>query len=215
MMAKIKKRSIVPLNWSMLKTFIDSMNCPLVTATIVGDTLELQMEDKGKFVLYRDGNWLHFKYNFNGITYDTDCYGGADRYWPVMICCSDDFFYLDITGDYWGIHPYILMYDKVSEDSCIVGTTHWRQWPHPIEGLQCYEVQSGASITYGKTLNYSAGLNSIAYCENAPILSGDVKIENDPKFISCSTITSDNVVTFKGQTYYAIGTNTLIPIDVE
>jgi hypothetical protein len=63
-----------------------------------------------------------------------------------------------------------------------------------------------------RTLNFTAPPNQVAYLDMSPISSG-----NDSVFLSawksCSTTALRSTVTINGNNYFALDTNTLVPID--
>lgn len=68
------------------------------------------------------------------------------------------------------------------------------------------------SYNFIRTLNFTAPPNQVAYLDMSPISSG-----NDSVFLSalksCSTTALRSTVTINGNNYFALDTNTLIPID--
>lgn len=218
-MAKVKVKYFNPYNWAGIKTYIDSMNCPLVVNTeVVGDSLVITLEDMGTFTIYRSDGWFYLKYNFiNDITRVAECWAAGSSVYPLLLCTSDNLFYFHLKGQWsWDIpNSYVFIYDKLSDNSHLVGSTTWRNAAYflPVESLSLTELETVSTYAVGKPLNYAKAANHIDYCSPAILMSGDVKAYNDPNFTSCSTVTVNNVYTFNGQNYFAIGTNTLIPID--
>lgn len=227
-MAIVKKRIINTDNISAIKNFIDSFNSPIVTASIVdtthsargGKDLVLTFEDKGTVTLYPNGSSIatYAAYNFPDISSDGRYIVSSGEY-PITICSSDTFFYFEFSFVSWGDYcTFIFVYDKVSENSTLFGIDGF--YPHLHHSiidtnLTVTELESGANFTYGRPLNYSVTIGTIQYLDHTIILNGAVKAFNNNVLRSCTQVAPGVVITFNGQNYYAIGNNTLIPMEVQ
>lgn len=226
-MAKVVKRELPYRNFPVLKGFIDSFNNPLVTTSLIPSThnvgeqdLLLTFEDKGTATIYRDQNSFAVAYDFGkGISFDYWVRGSESGYFPFTICSSPDLFHMQFTFDNWGnLATFVLIYKKVSDSSTLVGIAGYYSAYRLYlidDSLTFREVETGISYTYGKPLNYSASVNRIQYMDHTIILNGNEKVYNDSDLLACTTVTPFSVYTFNSQNYYALGKNTLIPIDLE
>lgn len=217
-MAKVVKRAFYYKNLTLLKSFIDSFDSPLVTTSLVptthytGEDLILNFEDKCTVTYYINGEWLDVDYDY-GQGVDTYHIYKVDSSLPCTICSSDNMFHLQL---FYDNSIYVMIYSKVSAATTIFGSSgHYAYWGayYMDTPITVYEVETGIPFNYGKPLNYSTSVSSIQYLNHTTLLNGGVKVLSDNNFIACTNVTPSRVITINGQNYYSVGTNTLIPMD--
>lgn len=129
----------------------------------------------------------------------------------LTLIITDDVFYIKIiratTGEGHGAIIWLQ-----SENTNFVGLS---SATNPIIETTYYNAEDSlkGAYTLGKVANYAVMPLKIVYSKLCPIVQttgGEVLPING--LLSCSTISLYSSITFGGHTYYAIGTNTLIPL---
>ncbi len=148
----------------------------------------------------------------------TETYLGDMGYWAnaaqmanLTLIITDDVFYIKIlrptTSEGHGAFSWLM-----SGDTNFVGVSNAG---NPTIETTYYNAEDSlkGEYTLGKVANYAVMPLKIVYSKLCPIVQttgGEVLPING--LVSCSTISIYSSITFGGHTYYAIGTNTLIPL---
>lgn len=134
----------------------------------------------------------------------------------VTVVYNDSVFYIQINDS--SNRRGAFFYEKLSNLSIYGSIGNGSSWStyhvfYNLEEIPLYDV-SNTSISYSrdKRLNYTNPLGTIDYTASALFKAGYKDI-TDRNFVSCSTVTSNQVITFNNTNYYTIGTNTLVAID--
>lgn len=196
------KRSSLPMSGSSWGTWFNNLNCPLISAS--GNVINIDdvftLTKDNYIVTLNKGSTQIFSSSWNNPA-------------TVTVCCSDTLVYIQ------GYDPqsrrFVFIYEKL--DDIIIyayfggGNTTGVAFK-PISSVTFTDINTGLEYTHDARLNYSVELGNIDYAPDVLFLSG-VKNVEDPNFVTCSTVTADKVVTFQGQNYYAVGSNTLVLMD--
>ena len=233
-MAKVKQVlwRVASFEKSSMKTYIDSLCCPLVTTSLESryydnDTLVMSIDGHGtlKYSIdseYKDRTTFYIDFD-NGYSWYAGRYMLPDpRYnqYTLTSVCNDKVFYLRFDGNSWGYRSLMFLYSKLSNDRYLVGGAYPGFAPAPLSAIEMHSNDATQGIfTYTNTLNYTASGNKIYYCAQAALCASvqsvTTKFYDDPNFIACSTVPLDKAITFKGQNYYSISDNLLVPMDKE
>lgn len=222
-MAIVKKVAVAiypAATFAPLKAVIDSLQLPFITSTEIAS-------DDSKFTITFDTGavWEYSRYyeDWNVFLGITRIVQGSSSYArgihtmnttgesaTVTICASPEFLHIKVYTPW--------------RTSYLVGFYHVLEDNQAITGVGCNVALSNMSLVSTQTLgvysmpnllNYAASMNHVQYMNHAPIMSGGVKYYDSWGIYACSTVTTDNVITFGGDNYYAVDSHLLIPMDPE
>jgi len=203
-MAVVIKR-VIPWDNASLTSLFNSLNCPLIE--ISGNTVIID----SIFSIYLGYNsWPRIYMEKDGtvITGNT-VYGNM----TFIIGYSDNFFYINMTDE--GDTGIYLVYEKTTDFT--LWTSSNSSGSIGFQNIQSYtftDLNSNVTYSRGAILNYATQPDYINYTSNILCYSGTTtKAITDPLFVSCSTVTLGMVITFGGQNYFSVGTNTLLRMD--
>lgn len=138
----------------------------------------------------------------------------------IVACYSDTFLLFTVESS--DTNKIVFVYEVVTEDSAtahLYGNSYSAKSGNPdIHGVTLTSSESGTSYTHGKLFNYSCEnvypdyYGYIDYTNDTLFISGVISEVVDENTLSCSTVTANKIVTFEGTNYFALGTNTIIPI---
>lgn len=194
------------LTYDQIANYIRSLNIPFVGGT--GATLTIGPSD---------GNHIDITWVYQNTSLSVNG-GSSVNPWRVndsqsiIVIYDDNFLCFQLTD---GSRRGFFLYEKISDDLFIYGYTGtaWNTSHafYNIEEVTFYDF-NGTSYSHPKILNYPCQPGYIDYVETY-IFTGGHKDALDPNLMSCSTVLSNNSVSIDGINYFAIGTNTLAPID--
>lgn len=139
-------------------------------------------------------------------------WGDVSQQANLTLIIADDVFYIKIIRSNVPSEGHGAIIWLQSENTNFVGMSNAT---NPIIETTYYNAENDqkGSYTLGKVANYTVMPLKIVYSKLCPIVQttgGEVLPING--LLSCSTISLYSSITFGGHTYYAIGTNTLIPL---
>lgn len=191
-------------NTSVWDNFINSMNCPLISSSSGSINIANIFT-----VVITNGNSIKA---YKGSAQIANTYFNGSR--KTTLICSNNFVSLEFFDPQGRTMDFVC--NNISDLSLSAyyisdsqGHDHQK-----IESLTFEDSTTLDLYTYSPILNYSKPFGYIDYT-NSIIFNNGYKtdIENT-EFVACSTVTKDQLLTFRNQNYYSIGTNTLIPIDI-
>ena len=219
-MTKIIKRVISGLD--NVKTFFTQLSteCSLIDTTnendivCIGGQVHLRHKNQGYgsetemydndgtllgSMINAGGNGGHYQERYTVVYSDSMCLVVSDAQIPY----SYNYGYI------------VVLYEKIGTQE-FYGVAYQRQNSgiifQSIENYVVKDVSTGITYNHMKQINYDTNPNNIAYT-NSVLTSANIAVKEDTNFVSCSTVASNQVVTFGGHNYYSIGTNTLIMVD--
>lgn len=203
-MATVVRRSLYN-NASAWDTFFNGLNCSLIQSSggivSIGTEFSLRLSGAGAY-FYRGSSSL------TGSTYN----------WPMVftVCCSDNLVSIQLQDPQ--SRRIVLVYETFNGTDIFAfagggnnpGTAFFS-----INSLTFTDTSSNLTYSHKARLNYSDNFGYIDYTseylfDNATNYKSDIE---DINFVACSTVSSDQVITFGSHNYYSIGTNTLLPMD--
>lgn len=185
-------------------SFFNGLNCSLISSS--GGVVSIGTE----FSLRLSGITAYF---YKG---DTSLVGSTYN-WPmtVTVCCSDSLVSIQLQDPQ--SRRITLIYEKFGDITIYAtagGGNNSGTAFHSINSLTFTEYESELTYNHKARLNYSNELGYIDFTSEVLFDSNNYKTDiEDPNFIACSTVPSNQVITFQGKNYYSIGTNTLVLID--
>jgi hypothetical protein len=172
----------------------------------------------GKFTLsftYSNGYPKVTLIRNSGVTndlLDLRYWGSVNQTANLTLIITDDVFYIKIIRGNVPSEGHGAIIWLQSENTNFVGMSNAT---NPVIETTYYNAENDqkGSYTLGKVANYAVMPLKIVYSKLCPIVQttgGEVLPING--LVSCSTISLYSTITFGGNTYHAIGTNTLIPL---
>lgn len=198
------------------KAYLDSLNCPIITSVIDNGDLFIHVDNAYNIVISfnnsRFGYQLHDTTNYltlmNGWTTQT-----------IVICFSDDMFYIQHTGNYSTGRRFVSAYEKIDEKRYVAnigsgtGNNDFHEW-YSIQDLTFECLEDRLPYKHGSRLKYTQKIDYIDYTvDNLLTGGGDITNIVDPNVVSCSNVTANSMLTFNDQNFYAMGSNILFPTD--
>lgn len=208
-MAKAVKNASITYN--QMATYLDSLGCPLVSKV---DSTHISI-DGHVTILF---TYQHDYITFNGGSSGT-C-GRVNDSREVTALWNDNLFYYQQCdmGNVNYVHRSVLVYSKLDNAAwCGYDYNSWSGESHDfysLTNIPLYNMDN-TSITgsYKSAVNYGVTPGYIDYTPYGLIVTG-INLQNvDSNFVSCSTVTPNQVVTFNNNNYYTVGTNSLILLD--
>jgi len=214
-MAKVVKYTYGVAGWdgdaAIGKAFFDSLNCSLITATSLIDDSTFSITIDNLMVLTFSGtsNTHNVTLTYDGTTTDIGWIQNASSK-TFTVSYSDNFIIIDFK-DYYPRYWYYV-YEKINTHTYY---GHYKDHSNNIlSEIQLTDISTGLSYQHGSRIKYSAPTGTIYYTGDA-LFEGTIKAVDDPNFVSCSTITAKQVVSFREHNYYSIDPNILVPLDSE
>ena len=198
--------------------YFNSLHCNLITVNRDGLKLTINInnlaEIKFSFRSYGDTEYfVDMAYTLNGSAVTGP--GVLAYTTTVIVAYTSTLFYIQVSD--YSNRRFCCLYERINGEDYIGfrGATGVNQVYYPINSFNLLNVSTSNSYVHGARLNYAkSGLNYIDYTGEVLFSLGTpVMCADDPNFIACSTISADLVITFNGNTYYSLSTNTLVAID--
>lgn len=202
-MAIVKRKSL-SMSGADWVSWFTSLGCSLITGN--GNVVTID----GTFTLTKENNNVILKKGstqlFNSLWNNPAI---------VTVCCSDKLVYIQ------GYDPqsrrFVFIYEKLGDiiiyayygEANTTGVAF-----KPISDFTFTEINTGLEYSHGARLNLTAGLGKICFAEDTLFQGGDRDIV-DPNFISCTTVTANQVYAFSLSNFYAVGANTLVRMDLD
>jgi hypothetical protein len=197
------------------KSFIDSFNSSLITTSKSGNILNITLSGTNiRFEISDMDSNFAYTGIYNGSTKEIGSgimfSNSSDKFVEVTIAVTDNLFYFG-SKDGDGRRNYVL-FEKIGNDlfygaSLSQGTGGSFV---NIESLTLKNVDTGLTYKHGTILSYSTELGHIDATNADILLSGTSKAFTDTNFITCTAVTSNQVITFNNKNYYSVGTHTLV-----
>lgn len=201
---------------SRYKAYLDSLECPLITSVIDNGDVFIHVDDAYNIVISFNNN--RFGYQFHGVTNELTLMNTWNPN-TVVICFSDDVFYMQHTAEYNAGRRYLSVYEKIDERRYMAnigsGTefNSYHDW-YSIQDLTFECLEDGLLYKHDSRLKYTQKIDYIDYTiDNLVTNGGDITNIVDPNFVSCSNVTANTTITFNDQNFYAVGSNILFPTD--
>lgn len=208
-----------------LKQLLDSLNCPLITTSVSGATFYCFFDatpgDELGFEIYfanLSGSWHYI----HGQRLRTGTFSNNPLD-EVTVCYSDSLFYLQIQRYTSASTPSTnsrgaWIYDIVDGGTLFgwrgEGTGSGDAAYYDLASFNLIDIaHSDNTCNFSPTINIQANLNKLFYTDSVAVSASGLKLYEDTKFNSCSTVVKNAVYTFNGKNYFALGTNILVPID--
>lgn len=217
-MAILIKRTITTTDLNYLKSLFDSIDTPLISSvTVSGNYLYLTLDNTFTINFCRyNANWFDpITITYDGTTTsrvtEADVRGNGLR---LTILYNNNIFYLQ-TQDV-NNRRGLFYYEKFNGQDFYgykgSGTSQGIAF-YDISGLDLHDVATENIYTYGDVITQADALGHILYLDVSILFIGSIKAFVNSEFISCSTITADQILTFENKNYYSLGTHIIVPID--
>lgn len=199
------------------KDFIDSFNNPMVTTSKSGNTLYIAINNELTInIAGFDSNFLSITVTKNGSTSSsaTIWSNGSDRMVELTVVSSNNVFYIQIKdGD---SRRSAVIYEKLTNVN-LSGYRLLTDTGRPyidIKDITISNVDGSVSCKHGQILNFSNNIGYLDYIPCDVLTNAGLRVAVDNNFVSSTPISSDLVYTFGGKNYFALGTNTLIELEI-
>lgn len=143
------------------------------------------------------------------------------RYWSVpmtTVIYDGDLVYMYFQsvwgGQLWGL-TCCIVYNRIS-NLILYGYRVADSSSNPIETMQFYDDNTQLQYSYKSVFTtYSTQLGHIDYTQKR-LFEGNIKILTIvPNMLDCSTVTERSIISFNEHNYFAIGTHTLVQVDIQ
>lgn len=200
----IVKRTSLSYTTDVWDSFFNGLNCSLISASggVVNIDNFMSIVMDGRIAIKKGSTTL------------------LDATWnfPIntVVCCNDTLVYVQLNDPQ--SRRFALLYEKISGkilyatagQSGNVPSVAW----FPITAFTLTDNDTALIYTHKARLNYADEMGHIDYVDEVLFDSSDYRTDiEDPNFVACSTVPTDQVITFQGKNYYSIGANTLVLID--
>jgi hypothetical protein len=201
-------RKNVPIEVGALEIFFNGLGASLIDVNIFEGNLVIDVNDD--FTITFDFTNNKITVGSEDVTY-IDTAAGP---YTITVGHSDTIFYLQLNDSYSSGRRFGFIYEIINNSLLYAykgtGMTSTTVAAfYPISDFTFTDIESLLNYTHGKRINGSVTVGYLMFAEDVLFNEG-VRAMADSNFISCSTITADNVVTFNSQNYYAVGPNTLL-----
>jgi hypothetical protein len=205
------------LQISAILNFISSLNCPLFSVDTANHSFSI--DNKLTAVLSDRGSnsLLDWSITYNGTTKT-----GSNWQWTkIKMAYTDNFVVMVTTSGGGGgtLADQKIIYEKIGSRvfAGILANTQ-NEYNLNIRDRVLEEYGTGDKYVHKQVLPYIQESGYIDYTEERLFIydTSATRISNitNPELLSCSTaITTDQIITFEGENYLALGTNTLIKLD--
>lgn len=200
---------------STIKTFFDNLNCPLIEVSLTSYTVVLNVDNVVEVLFNFDAGRTQVRYN--GAT---SSYSIINAYNPLglTVLFDENVFYVQWNCEYGAGRRFCFLYEKIKGISYFgaigagMETGSGHAW-YSITDLTLLNISTGVTFSHGIILNYSVEQGYIHYTSDYLFGEGYKTSDVDANFITCSSVPTDRIITFKSHNYYSVGANTLIGID--
>lgn len=198
------------------KAYLDTLDCPIMTSVIDNGDLFIHVDNAYNIVISFNNNRLG--YQLHDITHYITLFNGYNPQ-SIVICFSDDVFYLQQNGEYGAGRRLLSVYEKVDEKRYVANigsgtdSDQFHSW-YSIQDLTFECLEDGLIYKHDSRLKYTQKIDYIDYTvDNLLTAGGEITNTVDPNFVSCSNVIENSMLTFNDQNFYAIGSNILFPTD--
>ena len=199
------------LNYDDMATFLSSVGCPLVTKI---DDTHISIDNHVTLTYTYQQDYI----SINGGA-DTTCGRLQDPRTETTVVWNNNLFYYQ-TYYLWDNNTTqrsVVFYEQTGDTAwCGYQYTDWsaRHTFYSLTDIPIYNIDDTTLTGYHRSaVNYGITPGYIDYTPYSLIVNGNNLQSVDSNFISCSTVTPEQVVTFDHKNYFAIGTNSLILLD--
>ena len=207
-MAKVRRNVIGgdPLSW--VAYFSQFTSDSFITVDTANN--RIYIDETHSCYIYRD-SW-QYQFYINGTVSTQPAFRSDDT---ITVAVSDTLFYMHAYNSSQGDQMFVLA--QKLDNGLIYKFTFKRDKVNqfiPLDYSWDYIDMYNDSLLYkhSKILNYSTSPNYINYTTDILLLNG-IRTYFDNDLIACTSVLSNNIITFGGQNYYSIGTNTLVRIN--
>lgn len=203
------------LNVTEYKAWIDSLECPLITTNIENNCLYINVDNA--YVVYFDVGRYRMGYILRGTASDIG-YMYKPNKQKIVVCFSDDVFYIQHTSEQDAGRRMISVYERIDEKRLVANagsgtdSQYFHAW-YSIQDLSFLCLENDLTYSHQPRLKYAQKPDYIDYTIDNLLCGGVISDIADTNFVSCSNITGDTVISFNSQNFYAMGDNILFPID--
>lgn len=201
---------------SRYKAYLDTLDCPIMTSVIDNGDLFIHVDNAYNIVISFNNN--RFGYQLNDVTRYLTMMNPYNAQ-TIVICYSDDIFYLQHTANYGAGRRFFSVYEKVDEKRYVAnigsgtGSSDVHDW-YSIQDLTFECLEDGLTYKHDSRLKYEQKIDYIDYTvDNLLTQGGEITNTVDPNFVSCSNVIANSMLTFNDQNFYAVGSNILFPTD--
>ena len=214
-MAKVN-RCIPTASIDAYMDFFDDFNCPIISVDSANSTITIDGTITIEIVVnsgYTNGRDWNITYN--GETYSLLQQGSA----TIWLCCSDKFVWFTVESS--DTNKICFLYEKIGNKKLCGHSYSAKSGSPDIHGVTLTDLSTQDTYSHGKNLNYSCE-SQYPDCYTYMDYTDDALISNsfrsdlvDTNTLACSTTTVNKIITFAGDNYFALGTNTIIKIDTD
>ena len=197
------------------KNYIDSLGADIITNSISSNVFYIHVDNA--YNIFFDFNRARMGVQLRGNSYDLT-YMNTWNPQSIVICFSDNIFYIQHSGDYGAGRRLFSVYEKIDEKIFVtyigsgVDSSYTHAW-YSIQDVSFTCLDDNLRYNHKSRLKYTQKSGYVDYCVDN-LYKGDILSDLiDPDFVSCSNITPNTKLTFDNKTYYAVGANILFPID--
>ena len=202
-MATVKRKSLA-MSGSTWGTWFNSLECSLISAS--GSVITVD----NAFSFTKENYKLTCKQG-STVIFEMTCNNPC----TVTVCCSDSLVYIQCSDPQ--NRRCFFVYEKLPENTLLgyyssgngTGIAY-----KPITDLTFTDINTGIVYTHGARLNFTAGFGKICFAEDTLFQDG-VRDMADPNFISCTTVTANQVYAFSLSNFYSVGAHTLVRMDLD
>ena len=212
-MAKVN-RCIPTASIESYMEFIKSFNCKIIDVDFTNNTITI---DNGVTIAVQENsgytNGRDWILTYSGITY-TCLQQGAANLW---LCCNESFVWLTVDSN--DSNKICFLYEKIGNKK-LCGHTYTAKTGNPdIHGVTLTDLLSQETYTHAKNLNYTCEsvypdcYDYLDYSEDVLTSNGLRSNVTDTNTLTSSITTLNKILSFSGDNYFALGTNTIIHVD--
>ena len=214
-MAKVYKTyTVTKANFINIMT---NITCPFVTVSLVSDDLYVLVDSTVTInIRLQSSNLGSITITYDGSTTATIGSGYYSNQY-IILGYDASVFYIQMNDMGAGTkgRAFFFVYEKIGNECYFgyTGSTSMNVVFYNITTLTMQRVSDGNQYKHTNIFTYDAGIGRIDYSPHDALCQGSVLEIDDPNFVACTTVTSNQVCTFNGRNYYAVGTNTLLEMD--
>lgn len=216
-MATVKTANYPAQTWSLstLKIFFDNLNCSIITTDLSSNVLTIHVNGVVDFLF--DFNTGTTRVVYNGVSTGYS-YLNTWNSATITAVYSNVVFYVQFTCNYGSGRRVLFLYESINGVDYFgavgAGTesTAGHAW-YPITSVTLLNTSTGVTFSHDVILNYSVEQGYIHYASDYLFSEGYKTSAVDANFITCSSVPTNRIITFKSHNYYSVGANTLIQVD--
>ena len=203
---------------SVWKNYFDNIGSSFITTSEDTNALYINIATAAKLKLGFDNsgycrpNTLTTLYNDTTTSLSTlHCSAGDPCI--ATTCCSNRMFYFFIIDD--TKRKWLIFYYELGTQKFFSFTTNTSTSSTFINlsSLTLTDINTLQPYTIGNSFPYTTQTNTIDYIDNTFLLSGSEVVNLDYDLKSCSSVTSNNIISFNNKNFFAPSSNILIPIN--